>query len=109
MSDRHASGYDIASAMAKLGMPPRLGGARELVTAQTDDPDEQTPRVDALAEIPPAPPDIDPARLRGEACFWCGSTCGHLDGAGTVRVAVDGGWRVWPIVACPEHLTRRAA
>ena len=108
MSDRHAGRYDIASDMAKLGMP-RLGGARELVTAQTDDPDEQTPRVDAHAEIPTAPPDIDSARLRGEACFWCGSISSRLDGASMVRVAVDGGWRVWPIVACPGHLLRRAA
>ncbi|MFF3948020.1 hypothetical protein ACFYYN_24740 [Streptomyces sp. NPDC001902] len=109
MSDRHAGRCGIASVMAKLGMPPRLGGARELVTAQTDGPDEQTPRLDAFAEIPAAPPDIDPARLRGEACLCCGSTCGHFDGAGMVRVAVDGGWRVWPIVACPEHFLRSAA
>lgn len=45
-------------------------------------------------------------RLYGEACFYCGAVHTELFPAGTVQTPVEGGARVWPIVACTEHAVR---
>ncbi|MFJ4990085.1 hypothetical protein ACIP9H_40595 [Streptomyces sp. NPDC088732] len=61
--------------------------------------------MDALvATVPPAPPDISIARLHGEACYTCGAALCPLTPAGAVRVRIEGGWRVWPVVACSAHV-----
>jgi hypothetical protein len=61
-----------------------------------------------IERVPPAAPaDVSIARLHGEACWWCGAVQTTLRTVGEVSTPVDGGHRVWPIVACPDHLSRR--
>lgn len=62
-----------------------------------------------LAEIPKADPATSIARLHGEACYWCGAALVQLHPAGSVRTETQGGWRVWSIVACDAHRSRRAS
>lgn len=59
---------------------------------------------------PPTAPDdsISIARLHGEACFFCGAVNTPLHPAGNVTTPVDGGTRIWPIVACPQDTDRAA-
>lgn len=45
--------------------------------------------------------DVSPARLHGEACFYCGSTEPPLSPDGTVGTRIgDGVLKEWPVVAC---------
>lgn len=53
-------------------------------------------------------PDVSIVRLHGEACYWCGTAHSPFTPAGTVTTPVDGGIRVWFIVACPQHRHRRS-
>jgi hypothetical protein len=61
-------------------------------------------------QLPPsAPPDVSPARLHGEACWWCGAVNTNLHPAGEVTTAVDDGHRVWQVMACGTHQGRAVA
>ena len=50
---------------------------------------------------------ISIVRLHGEACFFCGHALGRLFPVGLVETPVEGGTRLWPVVACVEHRDRR--
>lgn len=56
----------------------------------------------APPDVPPAPGTVSIARLHGEACYICGAVNADLQPAGAVSTVVDGGIRIWQIVACPE-------
>ncbi|GHH50639.1 hypothetical protein [Streptomyces candidus] len=58
-----------------------------------------------MARTAPPPPGVhtSPARLHGEACYWCGAVFGTLHPAGSVTTRGDGWTREWPIVACGDH------
>jgi hypothetical protein len=56
----------------------------------------------APPDITAAPAGISIARLHGEACYGCGAVHARLHPAGQVTTAVDGGIRVWQVVACPD-------
>lgn len=64
------------------------------------------------AATPPptaAPDGVSIARLHGEACWWCGAVNTGLRPIGEVSTAVDGGIRLWPVVACRQHAGRELA
>lgn len=64
------------------------------------------PAMNPLTPPPGAPvvsADTSIARLHGEACFHCGAVNTGLQAAGEVSTPTDGGFRVWPVVACTEH------
>ncbi|SEF49613.1 hypothetical protein SAMN05216223_101117 [Actinacidiphila yanglinensis] len=46
--------------------------------------------------------DTSPARLQGEACWYCGTVSG-LAPIGEVTTPVPGGLRVLPVVGCSAH------
>lgn len=46
---------------------------------------------------------ISIARLHGEACWTCGAVNTRLRAIGEVATVVPGGFRIWPVVGCPEH------
>jgi hypothetical protein len=59
--------------------------------------------VEVSTAVPPvAVPETSIVRLHGEACFYCGAVHTTLHPAGTVQTPVEGGVRVWPIVACGD-------
>lgn len=46
--------------------------------------------------------EVSIARLHGEACWFCGAVHCPLRAVGSVATAVEGGFRVWTVFACPD-------
>lgn len=57
----------------------------------------------APPEAPLVGGDVSIARLHGEACWHCGAVVTALRAAGRVSTRVDGGFRIWNVVACESH------
>ena len=62
-----------------------------------------------VSHPPSAPPDVSIVRLHGESCWHCGAVNAALAPIGEVSTTVDGGRRVWTVVACADHRARRVA
>lgn len=52
--------------------------------------------------LPVKADEISIARLHGEACWFCGAVQSPLRPVGEVATTTDGGFRIWPVVACPS-------
>lgn len=48
--------------------------------------------------------EVSSARLEGEECWHCGSALCRLYPAASIRTSVEGGYRVWQVAACADHL-----